>query len=136
MWLDNLKELKKKAGKSSKQIAEGTFTAERSVCRIFNGETPNPTITTLIPIINFLGGSFDEIFADTKAIVGDETLATLQENKDVITAERDALIAENKILAEKVSVLNKELELTNLKLMYTEKLLATHDFYNKLKPNN
>ena len=135
MWLDNLKELKKKAGMSSKQIAEGTLMPERTICRIFNGETSNPTISTLIPIIKFLNGSISEIFADTKAIVGDETLAALQEGKDVITAERDALIAENKILAEKVIVLNKELELTNLKLMYTEKLLATHDFYNKLKPN-
>jgi hypothetical protein len=109
---------------------------ERTICRIFNGETSNPTITTLIPIIKFLGGSISEIFADTMAIVGDERLATLQEDNGVITAERDALIAENKILAEKVIVLTKELELTNLKLMYTEKLLATHDFYNKLKPND
>ena len=135
MWLDNLKELKKKSGMSSKQIAEGTLLPERTICRIFNGETSNPTITTLIPIIKFLGGSMSEIFADTKAIIGDETLASLQEDKDVISAERDALITENKILAEKVNVLSKELELTNLKLMYTEKLLATHDFYNKLKPN-
>jgi transcriptional regulator with XRE-family HTH domain len=136
MWLDNLKELKKKSGMSSKQIAEGTLMPERTICRIFNGETSNPTITTLIPIIKFLGGSISEIFADTMAIVGDERLATLQEDNGVITAERDALIAENKILAEKVIVLTKELELTNLKLMYTEKLLATHDFYNKLKPND
>lgn len=135
MWLDNLKELKKKSGMSSKQIAEGTLMPERTICRIFNGETSNPTISTLIPIIKFLGGSLSEIFADTMAIVGDERLATLQEDRDVITAERDALIADNKILTEKVSVLSKELELTNLKLMYTEKLLATHDFYNKLKPN-
>lgn len=135
MWLDNLKELKKKSGMSSKQIAEGILMPERTICRIFNGETSNPTITTLIPIIKFLGGSISEIFADTKAIVGDKTLANLQEDNDVISAERDALITENKILAEKVNVLSKELELTNLKLMYTEKLLATHDFYNKLKPN-
>lgn len=135
MWLDNLKELKKRSNMSVPQIAKGTFLPERTITRIFNGETSAPTITTIIPIVKFLGGSLSEIFADTKAIVGDETLANLQEDKDVISAERDALIAENKILAEKVIVLNKELELTNLKLMYTEKLLATHDFYNKLKPN-
>lgn len=134
MWLDNLKELKKQSNMSVAQIAKGTFLPERTITRIFNGETSAPTITTLIPIVKFLGGSMSEIFADTKAIVGDETLATLQKDKDVVTAERDALITENKILADKVNVLNKELELTNLKLMYTEKLLATHDFYNQLKP--
>lgn len=108
---------------------------ERTVVRIFNGETANPSITTLIPIINFLGGSFDEIFADTKAIVGDKNLATLQDDINVITAERDSLVAENKILSEKVAVQTKEIELLNLKLMYTEELLATHNYYNKLKPN-
>ncbi len=142
MWLDNLRELKKATGTSSKQIAEGTFMPERTVVRIFNGETANPSITTLIPIINFLGGSFDEIFADTKAIVGDKNLATLQADLAVITAERDAviaerdlLIAEDTTLKEKVAVQEKEIDLLKLKLLYTEELLATHKFYNKSQQN-
>ena len=120
---------------SCAQIAKGTFMPERTISRIFHGETDSPTITTIIPIINFLGGSFDEIFADTKAIIGDKTLATLQADIEVITAERDSIVAENKILADKVAVQTKEIELLNLKLTYTEALLATHNHYNKLKPN-
>lgn len=141
-WLDNLRELKKVTNKSSKQIAEGTFMPERTVVRIFNGETANPSITTLIPIINFLGGSFDEIFADTKAIVGDKNIVTLQADLAVITAERDAviaerdlLIAEDTTLKEKVAVQEKEIDLLKLKLLYTEELLATHKFYNKSQQN-
>lgn len=136
MWLDNLRELKKQSKMSSKQIADGTFMPERTVVRIFNGETANPSITTIIPIINFLGGSFDEIFADTRAVIGDKNLATLQSDIDVITAERDSIMAENKILADKVAVQTREIELLNIKLMYTEKILATHDYYTKLKPND
>ena len=135
MWLDNIKELKKKANMSSKHIAEGTFMPERTVVRIFNGETANPSITTLIPIINFLGGSFDEIFADTKAIVGDKNLATLQENVDVITAERDLIIAENAMLKEKVTALTSENDLLKMQIMHKDELLALHNYYNKLKPN-
>ena len=42
MWLDNLIELKKEAGKSCKQIAEGTFLPERTVTRIFHRDiTPD-----------------------------------------------------------------------------------------------
>lgn len=143
MWLDNIKELKKKSGMSSKQIAEGTFMPERTVVRIFNGETANPSITTLIPIINFLGGSFDEIFADTKAIVGDKNLATLQAGIESITAERDAVIAErdlviaeNTILKDKVTALSAENELLKMQLMHKDELLALHNYYNKLKPNS
>ena len=136
MWLDNLKALKKKSGMSSKQIADGTFMPERTVVRIFNGETSNPSITTLIPIINYLGGSFDEIFADTKAIVGDQNLVTLQENIDVVSAERDLIIAENAILKEKVTALTSENELLKLKLIHKDELLALHNYYNKLIANN
>lgn len=133
MWLDNLIELKKKSGKSSKQIAEGTFMPERTVVRIFNRETANPSITTIIPIINFLGGSFDEIFADTKAVIGDKNLVTLQENVDLLTAERDQLKADNAILNEKVNTLTNDL--VKMQLHYMEEIIALHNYYNKLKPN-
>lgn len=109
MWLDNLIELKKRAGMSSKQIAEGTLLPERTVTRIFHRETDSPTISTLIPIIKFLGGSFDEIFADTKAIVGDQHLAVLQENIAILTTERDAAIADNIALKTEVTALTNEI---------------------------
>ena len=114
MWLDNLIELKKRANKSSKQIAEGTFMPERTVSRIFHRETPNPSITTLIPIINFLGGSFDEIFADTKAVVSDHSIVVLQEKLEIVTAERDSTLADNISLKEQIATLNNELLVTQL----------------------
>lgn len=135
MWLDNLIELKKKSGMTSKQIADGTFMPERTVSRIFHRETPNPSITTLIPLIKFLGGSFDEIFADTKAVIGDKNLAVLQEHVDVVTAERDLIIAENAMLKEKATALTSENELLKMQIMHKDELLALHNYYNKLTPN-
>ena len=139
MWLENLIELKKKSGMTSKQIANGTFMPERTVSRIFHKETDNPSVTTLIPIINFLGGSFDEIFADTKAIICDTNIVDLQKNLDTvtvekenITAERDMLLADNKILSEKVNTLTNEIELLKMQIMYKDKIIATHEYYNTL----
>ena len=66
-------------------------------------------------------------------MVGTERLATLQENIDVANAEKDLLIAENKILQDKVNALTSELELTKMKLMHKEELLAVHNYYTKLK---
>ena len=136
MWLDRLIELKKKAGMSSKQIAEGTLMPERTIARIFHGETDSPTITTLIPIINFLGGSFDEIFADTKAVVSDHNIVTLQEKVDAIAAERDLVIAENAILKEKANTLSTENELLKREIMHKDEIIALHNYYNKIKPND
>ena len=128
MWLENLKELKKRSNKSTKQIIEGTMLPERTIVRIFSGETNSPTITTLIPIVNFLGGSLDEIFADTKVIVGDETLATLQDNVNTVTAE-------NKILNDKVAALTHENEMLRMQISYKDEIIALHNYYNNLKPN-
>ena len=133
MWSDNLKELKKMTGMSSKQIAEKTGLPERTVKRIFSGETENPLMTTLIPIVNVLGGSLDEIFADTKAVVGSKRLATLQENVDIAKAELSLVIAENTILKDKVTTLTSENELLKKELMHKEELLAVHNYYTKLK---
>ena len=133
MWLDNIKELKKKTSMSIKQIADKTNLPERTVSRIFSGDTDNPYMTTLIPIVNVLGGSLDDIFADTKVVVATQTVVELQENVETANTEKDLLLAENKILQDKVAVLTQENELLKMKLLHKEELLAVHNYYTKLK---
>lgn len=134
MWLDNLKELKKAKGMTAKQIAEATKLPERTVTRIFSGDTDSPYVDTLHRIVTVLGGSLDAILADTKAVVGGETLATLQENVGVVEAERDLIVAENAVLKDKVATLTAELDLLRMQLQHKEELLALHNYYNKLLP--
>ena len=136
MWLDNLKELKKTKGMTTKQIAEKTNLPERTVNRIFSGDTDNPYVDTLHRIVTALGGSLDDILADTKVVVGDQSLVTLQTNVEVVTAERDLITAENAILKDKVAALTAENEMLKLQLMHKEEIIALHNYYNKLKPNN
>lgn len=136
MWLDNLKELKRKTGMSVKHIAEKTNLPERTVNRIFSGDTNNPYIDTLHRIVTVLGGSLDDILADTKMVVGDENLATLQENVTVVTAERDLITAENAILKDKVATLTAEIKILQMELKHKDEIIALHNYYNKLKPNN
>lgn len=133
MWLDILKALKKEQNLSVKQLSEMTNLPERSIARIFSGDTSNPYMTTLIPIVNALGVSLDYVFSDSKVVVANETVVELQENVETVNSEKDILLAENKILQDKVNNLEKELELTKMKLMHKEELLAVHNFYCKLK---
>ena len=136
MWLDNLKELKKTKGMSVKQIAEKTNLPERTVTRIFSGDTDNPYVDTLHRIVTVLGGSLDDILADTKMVVGEHNLAMLQENVDVVTAERDLIIAENAILKGKVDTLTAENEMLKMEIKHKDEIIAIHNYYNKLKPND
>ena len=116
MWLEKLKELKKQSGMSSKDIADKSNIPEKTVKRIFSGETDNPYADTLYHIVNILGGSLDDIFADSKAIVGTRSLATLQDAMKVLEAdleeknkhidrlleERSMIVAENTLLRQRL----------------------------------
>lgn len=136
MWLDNLKELKKAKGLSSKQIADQANLPERTVVRLFSGDTDNPYVDTLYRIVVVLGGSLDDVLSDTKTVVGNQDMVTLQEDVNRLTAELELAQTELTVLKEKNTALTAENDLLRLKLQHKEELLALHNYYNKLKPSN
>ena len=129
MWLDNLKELKKKTGMTTKQIAEKTTLPERTVGRILSGETDHPYVDTLDLIVKALGYTLNDIFADTKVIVATDELVGIKENVDVVEAQRDLTLVENEMLKTKVSALTTELELLKKELAHKEEIIALHNYY-------
>ena len=135
MWLQNLKELKKLTGMSTKQIAEKTKLPERTVCRILSGETDHPYVDTLHIIVAALGYSLNDIFADTNAVVATESIVAVKETAEVAEAERDLIIAENAMLKDKVAALTAEIDILKVKLNHKDEIIALHNYYNKIKPN-
>ena len=133
MWLDNLKDLKTASGMTVKQIAERANLPERSVARIFSGDTDNPYVDTLHRIVTVLDGSLDCILADTKAVVGRADLVALQAEVERLNSELAIAGAENAVLNNKVANLTAENELLRLKLEHKEELLALHNYYIKMK---
>lgn len=129
MWLDNLKQLKKEKGMSTKQIAEKTGLPEKTISRILSGDTDNPYIDTLHRIVTALGGSLDDIFADTKSVVAPKSLVEAKENAD-------ALKIENTELKEAVALLTKENEMLKMEVKHKDELLELHKFYSKFIPHN
>lgn len=132
MWLDNLKELKKEKGMSTKQIAEATNLPERTVMRIFSGDTDNPYVDTLRRIVAVLDGSLDDLFAESKTVVGTKDLAVLQAEVDKLNAENAVFAAENVILKDKVAAQNAEIDLLRMKLEHKEEIIALHNYYKTL----
>lgn len=129
MWLDNLKELKKQTGMSSKLIAEKTNLPERTVSRIFSGDTNNPYVDTLHRIVTVLGGSLDDILVDSKVVVATESLVEVKESANVVEAERDLIAAEKEMLKAKVAALTTEIDLLTKELKHKDELLALHNYY-------
>lgn len=139
LWIQNLKELKKRANLSSKQISDKTKLPERTVSRILAGETEHPRIDTLYTIVTALGGTLNEVFADTNIIVATEKLVEIKDNVDVVEAEKDivlaennTLIAENSNLKDQIKTLTAKIELLEMKIAHKDELLALHNLYSKL----
>lgn len=124
MWLDNLKNLKKAAGMSAKQIAEATNLPERTVTRIFSGDTENPYMDTLRRIVDVLGGSLDDLFVESKVRVANTDLIALQAEYDALSSEASNLRAENVRLNDKLALLEAELDHLRLTLAHKEENLA------------
>lgn len=139
-WRTNLKELKAKTGMSPKQIADKENLSEKSVIRVFSGEAKNPGVDLVRRIIHALGGTWSEIFGESGAVIADTDLVSLQATVDRLTVDngllQESLNIANLDLAtqkDKVATLESEIKILKLKLEYEEKLVAVHNYYNKLK---
>ena len=165
MWLINLKEFKAVKGLSVKQIAEMTNLPERTVNRVFSGDTENPTIDTLHRITSALDVSLDDIFADTNAVVGSKTLykaeeeikaltdeveslktscavyeaenTALKTSIELLVGERNALAAELAVLKEKYNTVHEQLDTTRVALIEAQKniIKAQNYFYSHKEGN-
>ena len=135
MWLENLRELKRAKGMSSKQIADKTMLPERTVKRIFSGDTDDPRADTVRRIVAVLGGSLDDIFAESGAVIGGKDLATLQADVDRLSAELELLQAKVGVLQDLNTSLTAENSMLRTELKHKDELLAIHNYYNKLKSN-
>lgn len=135
MLLENLKELKKASDMTYEEIAVASMTPESTVKRIFAGKC-EPLASTLYRIVKALGGSLDDVLADTNIVLSPKTLVEVQENAEVVEAERDLVLAELEMLKAKNAALTTEIELLKKELLHKEELLALHNFYNKLKVND
>jgi transcriptional regulator with XRE-family HTH domain len=138
MWLDILKEKRKEYGYTIKCISQEAKVPERTVSRIYSGETPSPYVDTLDRIAGVFGITLSDLFGESKAVVGGESYATLHEENEKLNAEVERLTselsiitAESAILKDKVGVLTAENDLLRLKLEHKEEIISLHNYYMK-----
>ena len=129
MWLDNLKELKKKSGLTCAEIAERSNGVERTVKRIFAGESDHPYADTLDMIAKALDADLGAVFSDTSVVVATADIVGIKDKVDKVTAEADMLVAENNALKMENTALKAEVDLLRLKLEHKEEIIALHNYY-------
>ena len=129
MWLENLKELKKVKGMTTKQIADATKIPEGTIKRIFSGDTEDPYVTTIHRIVTVLGGSLDHVLADTNAVLAPESIVEVKETIVNTEAERDSIASENERLKIDNAKLTIEIEVLKKEIIHKDELLALHSYY-------
>ena len=135
MWLEILRERRAECGYSYKHIAEEGKTPERTVTRIFSGETKYPSVDTLYRIASVLDLSLDELFADSKSVIGNKNYIALQEENERLKGELAIISAENSVLKDKLGVLSAENDILQIRLEHKEEIIALHNYYIKRIPN-
>jgi transcriptional regulator with XRE-family HTH domain len=133
MLLTNLQKLKEASKMTYEQIAQISGTPLSTVKNIFTGKC-EPLASTLHRIVTPLGGSLDEVLADTNIVLSPKTLAEVQENAEVIEAERDLVLAELEMLRAKTTAQEAEILLLKERLQHKDELLAVYNYFTKIKP--
>lgn len=130
MYLDKVRDLKKKTGLTNKYIAEKMHRSERTVARFFSGEK-EIGIDELRELVSIMGGTLDEVLDESdfklptpevEALKNEITSlsSTIDEMKLVESALRDELA----ILKDKIISLDAENDRLRLTLAHKEEIVS------------
>lgn len=133
MWHENLLEIINASGLTKQQIAERGNLPYETVKRVVSGKTDNPYLETLDRFAIALGCTLSDIVIGTKAVIGTENLAELQEQittllqeNETIKAERDLMIAENTINKDEIKALTAKIDLLTMQLSHKDEVIALY----------
>ena len=133
MLLENLKKLKKASGMTYEEIAVASKTSESTIKNIFSGKC-EPLASTLYRIVKAIGGSLDDVLADTNVVLSPKTLVEVQKNAETVEAERDLVVAELEMLRVKTTAQETEILLLKERVFQQDRILSLIDYFAKIKP--
>ncbi len=134
MWRERIIEEMNVKGISKKTMAERMQTTEKTVSRLLSDKSKSPYITTVLEAGTAVGLSPQELFAETGLMVGNKTVAELQEEATTLNNELKSLQEEYNALKEKLVTLTTENEILRMKLEHKEEIISVHNYYiNKSK---
>lgn len=142
MWLDKLRELRKKSGKTNKYLAENLHRSERTIGRYFSGEA-DLGIDELQKMVDLMGGKLEDILDESDfKLPTPEVEALKKENASLITTIEEMTAKEMLLNAEiaarekQIVSLTAEIDILRIKLEYEQKITTLHNHYNKFGAGN
>ena len=139
MWLDNLKEMKKKSGMTSQQISDKSRIPLRTINRIFAGESDHPYADTLDLIVKAMGDyDLGDLFSDTNVVIATESLVEVKELAEELAAKQDSLLDDNQALKDELIAKEAEIqslrdELARRESQHKDELIELVKYFTKIK---
>ena len=138
MFRERILEEKKRLNLSTRTISDKSqlHLPEETIGRVISGKTADPGIHTVLDIAEAVGLKPYEVFMDATLATEFKTFLELKSRIGETEAERIRIIAENETLKATNTGLIDRIRVLEIQLSHKEEIIALHNYYNKLKPNN
>ena len=138
MFRERILEEKKRLNLSARTISDTSqlHLPEETISRVLSGKTADPGISTVLDLAESVGLKPYEVFMDATLATEFKTFLELKSRSEETEAERIRIIAENENLKATNAGLVDRIRVLEIQLSHKEEIIALHNYYNKLKPNN
>ena len=138
MFRERILEEKKRLNLSAKTMSDTSrlHLPEETIHRVLSGKTSDPGISTVLDLAETVGLKHSEVFMDAPLAAEFKAFLDLKSMSKETEAERIRIIAENENLKTTNAGLVDRIRVLEMELSHKEELLALHNYYNKIKPNN
>ena len=138
MFRERILEEKKRLNLSAKTMADTSrlHLPEETISRVLSGKTADPGISTVLDLAETVGLKPYETFMDATLAAEFKAFLELKSRSEETEAERIRIVAENENLKATNAGLVDRIRVLEMKLEHKEELLALHNHYNKIVPNN
>lgn len=138
MFRERILEEKKRLNLSVKTMSDTSrlHLPEETISRVLSGKTADPGISTVLDLAETVGMKPYEAFMDATLATEFKAFLELKSRSEETEADRIRIIAENENFKATNAGLVDRIRVLEMELSHKEELLALHNYYNKIKPNN
>ena len=138
MYRERILEEKQRLNLSSKTMSDTSrlHLPDETIRRVLSGKTADPGISTVLDLAETVGLKPYEAFMDATLATEFKAFLELRSRSEETEAERIRILADYECLKATNAGLVDRIRVLEMQLSHKEELLALHNYYNKLKPNN
>lgn len=138
LYLNRILAQKKLLGLTIKSMAELSKLQlpEETISRFLSSKTHDPRLSTVLDVGEIVRLEPYELFMDAQTAAEFKIFLETRTSKTSTSEEINSLLSQNVTLQDEIAALKAEIGWLRLILEHKEEIIAIHNYYNNIKPNN